>query len=112
VQREPQRQRPVIIERPPVVAKPVPSSRPIYIAEPVVPAVIIAEPVEQQRQLMTLNQLANIQVPATLTQKVDSAPIKQAKALMKTREGMRSVFILSEILGPPRCRRPYRRPGT
>jgi len=39
----------------------------------------------------------------------ESAPIHHAKALMASREGMRAVFVLNEILSPPRCIKPYKR---
>jgi hypothetical protein len=109
VQREPQRQRQVVVERP-IVAKPARQQQ-VIMAEPVVP-VIIAEPVQPQQRIMTLNQLANIQVPPTLTQSVDRPTLKAAKAMLGTPNGLRSVFMLNEILGPPRCRKPFRRIGT
>jgi hypothetical protein len=118
VQREPQKQRQVLIEQhqpKQVVAKPVKvQQRQVIVAEPVSPTeIIIAQPVEPvvPLQAMTLTQLASINVPPTLTQRVDHPVVKQAKTMLKTQGGLRSVFVLNEILGQPRCRQPYKRRG-
>ncbi|HMP18515.1 MAG TPA: hypothetical protein PKD72_15930, partial [Gemmatales bacterium] len=39
----------------------------------------------------------------------ESKEMQRARALLRSKEGLRSVFILNEILSPPRCKRPFGR---
>lgn len=104
---QPPRVRAVIVDQPPpIVARPV---RQVIVAEPVVQATIADEPDFPATPSMTLNQLANIQIPATVERQVESGAAKHAKAMLKTREGLRAMFVVNEILGPPRCRQAYDR---
>ncbi len=40
-------------------------------------------------------------VPPTLSRSLESSAVQQAKSLLRSREGLRSVFVLNEILSPP-----------
>lgn len=80
--------------------------------EPIMRAVVLEtmpEPIREPatRQMTSAYQLpvAPIQVPRG----TESVPILHAKALIKSRDGMRAMFVLNEIMSPPRCKQPYRR---
>jgi len=48
-------------------------------------------------------------IPPTLQRTDDSAAVQHAKSLLKSKEGLRSVFVLKEILSPPLCKRQRQR---
>lgn len=79
-----------------------PRIQPEIVAAPAQPALAEAAPA-----LPTLTPDA---VPA---EAAPSRPVAQhllqLRQLMRTRAGLRTAFILNEVLGSPRCRRPYRR---
>ncbi|MFT3881382.1 MAG: hypothetical protein QM703_17170 [Gemmatales bacterium] len=80
--------------------------------EPLVQAVIIEQMPEPIRNVAPRPAASAYQItpPATLPPRgAESAPIHHAKALLASRDGMRAVFVLNEILSPPRCLNPYGR---
>ncbi|HQR09141.1 MAG TPA: hypothetical protein PLN21_20135 [Gemmatales bacterium] len=80
--------------------------------EPLVSAVIIEQMPEPMRNVAPRPVASAYQItpPAPIVPRgTESAPIHHAKALLASRDGMRAVFVLNEILSPPRCKRPYRR---
>jgi hypothetical protein len=80
--------------------------------EPLVQAVIIEQMPEPMRNVATRPAASAYQItpPAPIVPRgAESAPIHHAKALLASRDGMRAVFVLNEILSPPRCLKPYGR---
>lgn len=88
-------QKQVIIVEPPVT---------IPVAQPMMP-----EPIQDYTPKSTASAY---QVPApspTLPRGAESAPVQHARALIRTRDGMRAMFVMNEILSPPRCKQAFRR---
>jgi hypothetical protein len=80
--------------------------------EPLVRAVIVEQMPEPMRDIVVKPSTSAYQItpPAPIIPRgTESAPIHHAKALMTSRDGMRAVFVLNEILSPPRCLKPYKR---
>ncbi len=80
--------------------------------EPLVRAVVIDQIPEPMRDVVNRPAASAYQItpPAPIVPRgTESAPIHHAKALMASRDGMRAVFVLNEILSPPRCIKPYKR---
>jgi len=80
--------------------------------EPLVSAVIIEQMPEPMRNVAPRPAASAYQInpPAPIVPRgTESAPIHHAKALLASRDGMRAVFVLNEILSPPRCLNPYKR---
>jgi len=78
--------------------------------EPLVRAVIVEQMPEPMRDVVIKPGTSAYQItpPAPLVPRgTESAPIHHAKALLASRDGMRAVFVLNEILSPPRCLKPY-----
>ena len=112
---------------PPVVQPPPPPPRPravqqpkaqkvqqrqILVDEPVIRAVVVEPMPEPLRDFTPRASTSAYQLPTKppeLPRGAESAPVHHAKALMRTRDGMRAMFVLNEILSPPRCKRTYRR---
>jgi hypothetical protein len=107
---------------PPVVQKkevkkpppPKPASiiqREIVVAEPVVQAVIVAQPIETPSVTVpVISSIPSPPIPMTAQARPgEPAHVRQAKSLLKSKDGMKAVFLVNEILGIPRSRRPWRR---
>ena len=80
--------------------------------EPLVRAVVIEQIPEPMRDVVNRPAASAYQItpPAPIVPRgTESAPIHHAKALLASRDGMRAVFVLNEILSPPRCIKPYKR---
>lgn len=80
--------------------------------EPLVQATIVDQIPESMRSVVARPAASAYQItpPAPIVPRgTESAPIHHAKALMASRDGMRAVFVLNEILSPPRCIKPYKR---
>jgi len=80
--------------------------------EPLVQATIIDQMPEPIRNVSARSAVSAYQIspPAPFVPRgTESAPIHHAKALLASRDGMRAVFVLNEILSPPRCIKPYKR---
>lgn len=86
--------------------------RQVIIREPVENILVLTEMPETIKETVSKPKKAAYQLDAPVIQsprEVESNPIQHAKTLMRSREGMRAVFVLNELLSPPRCKRPYRR---
>jgi hypothetical protein len=95
----------------PVEAKKVkPPQRQVVVGEPVVQAIVIGEPVAPSQFLApSLSALPTIQVPPTIGPRAAESPyVRQVKSLLKSQDGLRTMFVVNEVLGAPRCRRPRR----
>jgi hypothetical protein len=84
--------------------------RKVVVGEPVVQAIVLGEPVTPSPILApSLAALSTIQVPPTIGPRSgESRYISQVKTMLKSQDGLRSMFVVNEILGAPRCRKPRR----
>ena len=111
VQREPPRAQPA--PKPVRVQQRQVQQRQVMDQEPLVRAVIVEQMPEPMRDVVIKPGTSAYQItppPPLVPRGTESAPIHHAKALMASRDGMRAVFVLNEVLSPPRCLRPYRSP--
>ncbi|MBL8822714.1 MAG: hypothetical protein JNJ77_09020 [Planctomycetia bacterium] len=86
--------------------------RQVVIREPVENALVLNEMPDPIKETVTKPKKSAYQLDApvvSLPRGTESAPIHHAKALMKSRDGMRAVFVMNELLSPPRCKRPFGR---
>jgi hypothetical protein len=84
----------------------------VLIAEPVRATVL--EPIPQATPLHEYVPKEAYQPSAAMAatipvRQLDSHAVQQARQLMKTKEGLRAILVMNEILAPPKCKRPYRR---
>lgn len=80
--------------------------------EPVVRAVVVESLPEPPREIAPKPTASAYQIPAApppLPRGTVSAPVQHAQALLKSRDGLRAMFVMNEILSPPRSKRAYRR---
>ena len=106
------------VQRAPKPAPPPPAPKPVrvqqkqvLVAEPIVRTIVLEaepEPVTPLREYVTK---ATYQPPAAQLppRQPDSATVQKVKGLLHSKEGLRAMFVMNEILAPPRCKRPFRR---
>jgi hypothetical protein len=104
----------------PKPAAPPPPPKPVRVQQK---QVVMAEPVSRAAVIESMPQATALHeyVPkesyqpsaamaATIpVRQLDSHAVQQARQLMKTKEGLRAILVMNEILAPPRCKRPFRR---
>lgn len=83
-----------------------PPQRQVVVGEPVVQAIVIGEPVTPTPLVTpTLGSLAAMQITPAMSQRVGESPyVRHAKGLLHSQDGLRTMFVVNEILGQPRCR--------
>lgn len=112
VQREPPKPKAQTAPKPVRVQQRQVQQRQVMEQEPLARAIIVEQLPEPIREVVTRPAASAYQItpPAPLMPRgTVSAPIHHAKALLGSRDGMRAVFVLNEILSPPRCLKPYKR---
>lgn len=108
---------PSVARSAPKPAAPPPPPKPIrvqqkqvLIAEPVRATVL--EPIPQATPLHEYVPKEAYQPSAAMAatipvRQLDSHAVQQARQLMKTKEGLRAILVMNEILAPPRCKRRF-----
>lgn len=107
VQQPPPKQKAAYVPKAPKVQQ-----RQVIVQEPVVRGIVVEQMPEPMKEYVPKAGASAYQIasrPPDLPRGTESAPIHHAKALIKTREGMQAMFVLNEILSPPRCKQAYRR---
>ncbi len=84
----------------------------VMIEEPVVNTVVIETLPEPPQDLPVRTAASAYQLPAAQPVRPRgslSAPVQHALSLLRSRDGLRAMFVMNEILSPPRSVQPYGR---
>jgi hypothetical protein len=78
------------------------------ITEPVIQMIPAMEPSPPSPILApNVAGLPNLQIlPPHMAVEAEATFVVQAKTLLKSQQGLKTIFVVNEILGPPRCRNP------